>query len=283
LFKPEKLKKLRFKRNKIGVYMKALIYKNPYLMEIEEIEKPLLDDGEVLVRVEAVGACGSDVHGFAGKTGRRYPGMVMGHEISGVVEDISNNVPKSLLGESVVIQPIISCGSCKLCKLGLTSVCLNKKMVGVNMGVNGGLSEYLKVPYQNALKINKNVSPQVAAMVEPFAVGEGAVSLLDDSLTDKNVCIVGAGTIGLTTLFMTLKRKPKKVFIVDQNVRKLEIAESFGAIPINFLTENPKEVIFNQTDGLGVDVVFEAVGVSSSNILSITHYRNSITKIKHLF
>jgi threonine dehydrogenase-like Zn-dependent dehydrogenase len=259
--------------------MKALIYKKPFLMEIEELEKPKPDKDEVVVKVEAVGACGSDVHGFAGKTGRRNPGMVMGHEIAGIISDVGSEGSKTLLGKSVVIQPIIYCGVCKLCKLGLTSVCLNKKMVGVNMGTNGGLSEYLIVPEKNIFEINQSVSPEIGTLVEPFAVGEGAASLVSNLISESNICIIGSGTIGLTTLLMVKKRKPRKIFIIDQNEKKLSIAKDFGAIPINYLKENPREIILDRTEGYGVDIVFEAVGVPSSVKTSMEVLRTGGTAV----
>lgn len=244
--------------------MKAFVYRGPFTMEMVELPMPKTAPGDVLVRVEANCACGSDIHGFAGTTGRRVAGMVMGHELAGVVEKVHDDAASTLLGKRVVVQPIISCGECALCRAGLTSVCLHKRMVGVNMGTNGGLSEFICVPGRNVIPIGQSIEPATAALAEPFAVGEGAASAAGGLLTEADVCIVGSGTIGLTTLLMVLKRKPARVFIMDQNERKLAIAKGFGAIPLNFLQEDPLKRILEETRGSGVDVVFEAVGKSAS-------------------
>ena len=244
--------------------MKAWIYRGPYSMEMVDLPKPIVAFGEVLVRVEANCACGSDVHGFAGKTGRRKAGMVMGHELAGIVEEVYSPSASSLVGKRVVVQPIISCGTCELCQAGLTSVCLAKRMIGVNMGTVGGLGEYVCVPQANVFPIGQGIAPAAAALTEPFAVGEGAASAADALIPGAQVCIVGSGTIGLTTLLMVLNRKPSRVFMVDQNQRKLDIAKGFGATALNYLQEDPVQRIFAETSGLGVDVVFEAVGISAS-------------------
>ncbi|TFG57816.1 MAG: galactitol-1-phosphate 5-dehydrogenase, partial [Spirochaetales bacterium] len=203
--------------------MKALVYKEPFKMELEEIPAPQVQKGEVLVRVRSVGACGSDIHGFSGKTGRRYPGMVMGHEISGSIAESGPEGAGLVSGKKVVIQPIIYCGECEMCALEKTSVCLNKKMIGVNMGTTGGLSEMISVPIRNIFSIDEKVPYPVAALVEPFAVGEGA-AFYGDLRGGETVCIVGSGTIGLTILLMVLQRKPEKVFIIDQSRQKLDLA-----------------------------------------------------------
>ena len=243
--------------------MKALIYNGPYSMTLKDIPEPEMKDGEVLIRIKAVGACGSDVHGFSGKTGRRYPGMVMGHEIAGHIEKVSSGVTGLTTGQGVVIQPIIYCGVCDMCKVNMTSVCLNKKMVGVNMDTVGGLSELISVPAKNVFPIDDSVPYPVAAMVEPFAVGEGA-AYNADLKEGESVAIVGSGTIGLTVMLMAQQRKPGSIYIIDQNKRKLALAEKFGAVPINFTKTDPVKAVLEATGGKGVDCSFEAVGITQS-------------------
>lgn len=243
--------------------MKALIYKEPYKFEIQEIKEPQVIPGHIKIRIHSVGTCGSDVHGFAGKTGRRYSGMVMGHEISGEVKDIGEGVQKFSIGEHVVVQPIIYCGECIVCREGKTSICLNKKMVGINMDTTGGLSEYIVIPEKNVFSIAPEVSPQTATLVEPFAVGAGAIANSGIKEGDS-VAIIGAGMIGLTILLMALERQPAKVFVIDMNKRKLEIAQKMGAVPIDFTEKDPVAEIQRLTDGHGADVGIEAVGFKES-------------------
>ena len=253
--------------------MKALIYKGPFEFSLEDLPTPEAGEGEVLIRVGSVGICGSDIHGFAGKTGRREPGMVMGHEISGTIAALGPGVLSPRVGQRVVVQPIMYCGACGPCKKGMTSVCLNKRMVGVNMGRSGGLAEYLVVRAASAFPISDRVPMETAALVEPFAVGAGAVARSSVKEGDS-VAIVGAGMIGLATLAMVMRRKPSKVFIVDQFPKKLEMAKVLGAIPVDFRAQDPASVVLDATGGLGVDVAFEAVGVSQTaklaNALAMT-------------
>jgi len=243
--------------------MKALIYKDPYHFKMDEIEEPVIVPGAVKIKIHSVGACGSDVHGFAGKTGRRYSGMVMGHEISGEVTDIGEGVTGFSIGQHVVVQPIIYCGECIVCREGKTSICLNKKMVGINMDTVGGLSEYIIIPAKNVFPIAPVVPYETAILVEPFAVGAGAIANSGIREGDS-IAIVGAGMIGLTILLMALERKPSQIFIIDMNERKLETAEKMGAIPINFTKTDPIEEIHRLTQGIGVDVGIEAVGLPAS-------------------
>ena len=241
--------------------MKAQIYEGPYQFSLKDIPKPQAGAGQVLVRVRAVGACGSDVHGFAGKTGRRYPGMVMGHEIAGEVAELGTGVSGLKTGQHVVVQPIIFCGKCEMCKAGKTSVCLNKKMVGVNMDTTGGLTEYIAIPADRAMPIAEKVPFALGALVEPLAVGAGAVSCSSIKEGDI-VAIVGSGMIGLAILVMALKRKPSKVFIVDQAPKKLDLAEKLGATAVNLKKTDPVKFILDATAGRGVDVAIEAVGIT---------------------
>lgn len=243
--------------------MKALIYKKPFEFLLDEIPYPHLTADSVIVRVHAVGVCGSDIHGFAGRTGRRTPGMVMGHEICGEIVEIGKRVSNLSIGQHVVIQPIIYCGKCKVCKEGKTSICLNKQMVGINMGLVGGLSEYINIPAKNVFPIDTLVPFSVGTLVEPFAVGAGAVGNAQISEGDT-ISIIGAGMIGMSILLMSLEKRPAKIFVIDQNKRKLKIAEQYGAIPINFNEINPVTSILKATNNIGVDVAIEAVGVANS-------------------
>ena len=102
--------------------MKALVYKGPEIIELEDISQPEPAEGESLVKVRAVGVCGSDFEGFLGKTGRRTPPMVMGHEFSGSIEVAASN-SKFKNGDKVVVQPKLYCGECSFCQQGLTNLC----------------------------------------------------------------------------------------------------------------------------------------------------------------
>jgi threonine dehydrogenase-like Zn-dependent dehydrogenase len=189
--------------------------------------------------------------------------MVMGHEIAGEIVQLGRKVVGLREGQRVAVQPIIFCGKCEMCKLGKTSVCLRKRMVGVNMGTVGGLAEQIAVPASSVFVVPAALPPELACLAEPFAVGVSAAAAAAPK-AKETVVIVGAGIIGLTILLALRQRGCKKAFIVDQSVRKLKIAKSLGAIPVNFRGENPVERILNDTKGRGVDISIEAVGMAAS-------------------
>lgn len=253
--------------------MKALIFHGPFDMRLEDINLPKAATKEILVKVAAVGICGSDVHGFAGKTGRRSPGMIMGHEISGTISSLGNSTGKWHEGQKVVIQPIIPCGKCELCLVKKMSICTDKQFIGVNMDRCGGLAEYIAVPENNILPIPKDLPHILSCLTEPLAVGVSAASRINMK-TEKTVLIVGAGMIGLSVLLVLRNRGMSKIFVVDQNEKKLDMAKRLGAHTINFLKQDPLKIIYKETDKKGVDVSIEAVGISESVQTSVFGVKN---------
>ena len=253
--------------------MKALVFHGAHELRLEELPMPLPAADEALVKVKAVGICGSDIHGYAGKTGRRAPGMVMGHEFCGVVEKAAWNSSRFKAGQPVVIQPILFCGKCPICRKGLTSICPNKRFIGVDMGTVGGLAEYIAVPERNLFPLPIDLPFELGAITEAFAVGSGAARNSEIKAGDT-VAIVGCGVIGLTILLMTKAYFPAKIFIIDNNPERLKIAADLGAEPVNFSKEKPEDVISSATGGLGTDISIEAVGCSPSVATAIKVVRN---------
>src|SRR4051812_17178727 len=126
--------------------MRALVYEGAWQMPLREIEAPEPGSDEVIVRVQASGVCGSDVHGYTGSTGRRTPGIVMGHEFSGTVASIGANVHDFNAGERVVVQPLTTCGVCAMCRAGRANVCMNRTLIGMHK--HGAYAEAVRVPQQ---------------------------------------------------------------------------------------------------------------------------------------
>jgi len=241
--------------------VKALVYHGPEDLRWEDIDNVRPGKGEVLVKVKAVGICGSDVHGFLGITGRRIPPMVMGHEFSGIIEEVGEGVKDAKVGDRVAPYPVFFCGECELCKQGRSHMCLNKKSLGV-LECNGAMAEYVVVPEKFLFKLADNVSYNVGSMMEPLAVAYRGVNTAGD-LSGKNVLIVGAGTIGLLVLAVVKMRNPAKVFISDLSDNRLSVAKKMGAdFVINPSKQDLNEIIKNQTNGAGVDVALEAVGAT---------------------
>jgi 2-desacetyl-2-hydroxyethyl bacteriochlorophyllide A dehydrogenase len=241
--------------------MQALVYHGPEDLRCEQIDAPTPGPGEVLIKIKAVGICGSDVHGYLGITGRRTPPMVMGHEFSGVVQELGAGVTELKIGDRVAPYPVIFCGECEFCREGKTHICLHKKPLGV-LEYNGAMTEYVCLPAKLAFKLSDNVSYEVGSMVEPLAVAYHGINTGGD-ISGKNVLIIGAGTIGLLALAIVKMRNPAKVLVSDLSDDRLKIAREMGAdVTINPAKDNFNSIIKNETDGMGVDIAFEAVGAS---------------------
>lgn len=240
--------------------MKALRYHGPYTLRMEEVPKPIPQADECLIQIRSCGICGSDVHGYTGKTGRRIPPMTMGHEFAGQIVQVGSQVRSFRVGDGVIPQPIQFCGTCRNCRRGLTMLCQNKKFFGV-MDVDGAFAEYLSVPERYLYKMPEGISYPVAAMAEPYAVAYSAVKKAG-CLQGKRVLIVGAGTIGLCVLQLVLAQKPALIVVSDLSGARLSTAKALGADAVL----NPGECdllaeISALTDGKMMDASFEAVGV----------------------
>jgi threonine dehydrogenase-like Zn-dependent dehydrogenase len=241
--------------------MKALVYHGPETLKWEEIPDVSPREGEVLIKIKAVGICGSDVHGYLGITGRRTPPMVMGHEFSGIVAAVGAGVTNVKAGDRVAPYPVVFCGECEFCKQGNVHICLNKTAFGV-LECNGAMAEYISVPAKLAFKLADDVSYGVGSMMEPMAVSYRGVNNAGD-LSGKNVLIVGAGTIGLLALAIVKMRNPAKIFVSDLSDHRLAVAAQMGAdFTINPGSSDLQATIKAGTGGSGVDVAFEAVGAT---------------------
>ena len=240
--------------------MKALMYLGPERLEMARIPDPVAGEGEVLVQVEATGICGSDLHGYLGKTGRRIPPMVMGHEFSGVVAALGPGLSAYRVGDRVVVQPVISCGECEFCKQGLTNLCAAKKLFGV-MDVNGSMAEFVAVPEHLLYPLPANVDFLSGALIEPLAVAYSATKKAE--VRGKTVLVVGSGTIGLMLLQTILAEGPRAVYVSDVNEFRLGVAKRLGAAGvINPAKGDFAAAVAEATLGRGFDVVFEAVGIT---------------------
>lgn len=255
--------------------MKALVFKGPEKIFLEEIKKPIPKENELLIKIKAVGICGSDFEGYLGKTGRRIPPMIMGHELSGEIVDAKNS-NKLDHGDKVVVQPIIYCGRCDYCKKGLVNLCKNWKSLGV-LDINGGMTEYIAVPERYIFKTKDKVSFSRACLVEPLAVAYQSTQKLSTSKLRgaKFILIIGAGTIGLLILQILKTKGCKNVIVSDINEYRLQIAKRLGA---DFIINPAKGHFFSKikvlTKNYLVDYSFEAVGLSITAAQSLEVLRS---------
>lgn len=243
--------------------MKALLYEGPWRMTLTDRPTPVPGEGEVLLRTLAVGICGSDVHGFTGESGRRQPGMIMGHEAVGEVVATGPRATRWQIGDHVAVYNISACGRCRFCRAGREQLCLDKKILGVNAGQWGAMAEYFAFPEENLFKLDRSLDPAIGLLAEPIAVGVHAIVLMQPKSTDV-IAIVGAGTIGIGLAIALKARGVRQFFALDRVPDKLALIAQFGATPIHVEREDATAAVRHATDGRGADGVFEAVGAAAT-------------------
>ncbi len=237
--------------------MKAYIAKSARKLVPIERKIPKPGENEVLICTKTVGICGSDIHLYRGDHPYTIYPMVFGHEVSGIVEKTGAGQMELEVGDRVVLEPTVFCGSCYPCSVGRTNCCQNMKTIGVT--TDGALSEYFIAPAANLHKIPETLPFNLAALAEPFSIGFHAASRAGLK-EDEKVLILGAGPIGLAIL-TAAKSMGTEVMITDITDFRLSIAEKMGS---DFIINNSNTDLFVQiskwTQGQGVPVVFEAVG-----------------------
>ena len=246
--------------------MKALVYEEPWKMSMQDLPRPVLQPGEVLIKMESVGICGSDVHGFTGESGRRAPGMVMGHEVVGRIVETAPNVTAPKVGQRVTIFNVLS-EHAPTPEEGDPSF-LNKRVVGVNLGTRGAMAEYLAIPSANAIPASEEIAAEVSVLAEPVAVAlHGFHRLAEKSIKPHKIVIIGSGTIGLCCLLVAKSLGFQDVTVIDLISDKLQRAKNFGGNTLLIeMNSTPDDVAGQIKEKLGVypDLVVDAVGVKAS-------------------
>lgn len=232
----------------------------PNRIEIMEAAVPqIIGKKDVQVRVKAVGICGTDLHIFRGERADVALPRVMGHELSGVVTETGPEVERVKVGDRVVLDPVFSCGECPTCKKGYQNVCNDVKCYGVQM--DGGYQDYIVVNEKHLYVFHESIPYEQAALAEPFSI---AANILERTMlkAEDNVIVIGAGTIGLS-LIQSAVSIGARVLVADVVDAKLEKALEFGAERVvNSKLESVKKVIEEFSPG-GLDVVIDAVGITS--------------------
>ena len=259
------------------VHMKALLLSEYGRLEIVDLPMPRPAPDEVLVRVEACGICGSDVHGFDGTSGRRIPPIVMGHEAAGRVAAVGTAVQGLREGEPVTFDSTIYCGQCEYCRRGDINLCERREVLGVSTPEyrrNGAFAEYVTVPARVVHPLPANLPFPEAAMVEPLSVAVHAVSLAQVP-QNATALVVGAGMIGMLVLQVLRDAGCQTIFVVDIDDSRLELAKRFGAThTLNPKTGDAAAEIQHLTGHKGVDIALEAVGSTPTVHLAVA----SVTK-----
>ena len=239
--------------------MKAIQIVQPGEVRMVELEKPIPQEDEVLVKLQYVGFCGSDLNTYLGKNPMVKLPVIPGHEIGAIIEAVGNKVPSNIkVGSPCTVNPYTNCGNCPSCRNGRPNACQFNETFGVQR--NGAMAEYIVVPWSKVIiDADSQLSPKDFALVEPMSVGFHAVSRGEVSDLDT-VMVIGCGMIGVGAIVRSVIRGAM-VIAVDMDDEKLALAKRLGAHhTINSKTQNITEVLGNITNGLGADVIIEAVG-----------------------
>lgn len=248
--------------------MQALVLTAPGVVTNQQVPRPHAPhDGEVLVRVTRAGVCGSELEGIATKSPRRVPPLIMGHEFTGIIEQVGATGAQFgwKVGDRVVPNPLVPCYACPTCDRGLTNACPNRHMLGLH--VAGGHAEYALIPYRQLHRVPDNVSDDQAAAAEPLAVAVHGVRLLHEiAVLPQAIAIFGAGTIGLLALQCAQMAGAAQTLVFDVDRSRLEIASRLGATRVldprssEGNGEGLERVIKEMTGGVGFDGSIDCVG-----------------------
>lgn len=243
--------------------MKVALFDKPHSLNVTDKPLRALREGEILVKVEACGICGTDVHIVEG-TSRSTPPVVLGHEYAGLVEDAGKS-PASLAaakeGTHVAVDPNIACGTCYYCRRGLVHLCSNLRALGVD--IDGGMAEYCIVPVNQAYALPSDMAPEVSAFVEPLSCAIHGIDRAGIRAGDV-VVIIGGGTIGLLMLQLARNAGASAVVVVEPLPDKRALAGRLGATAsLDPAAENVREAVYDRT-GEGADVVIECVGKTTT-------------------
>ncbi|WP_024831536.1 NAD(P)-dependent alcohol dehydrogenase [Ruminiclostridium josui] len=241
-------------------------------IEIRDIEVPKLREKDVLVKLEYVGICGSDVHYLEhGKIGDFIVNgdFILGHECAGTVVEIGSGVQNLQVGDKVALEPGITCGQCEFCKSGRYNLCPDVEFLATPP-YHGSLMNYIAFPENMCFKLPENITTKEGALVEPLAVGMHAANQGEVKL-GSSVVILGAGTIGLVTLLACKANGATDITVVDVIPKRLEYAKKLGATnTINAAETDVFAEIDKLTNKKGVDIVIETAG--SARTISQTPY-----------
>jgi 2-desacetyl-2-hydroxyethyl bacteriochlorophyllide A dehydrogenase len=228
-------------------------------LQLQEIPMPVVGDGDILVRVRAAGICHSDVHYRAGRSPVHPLPLTLGHEVAGVVEQVGGHVSRIALGDRVCLHYNITCGECYYCSTGSEQFCGDVLMLGHY--TNGGYAEYIAVPARNAVVLPDEIPFEQGATL--MCASATAFHALRKARlkAGETAAVFGVGGLGMSAIQLARAFGALDVFAVDINADKLRLAQQYGAIPVPVRSNDPVAEIRRLTNGKGVDVALELIGL----------------------
>ena len=247
----------------------------PGQIEFHQVDKPTPRPGDVLIRMRRIGVCGSDIHVFHGKHPYTSYPVVQGHEVSGDVAQVGEGVTGFSPGDLVTFTPQVTCGECYPCRHGMYHICDNLKVMGFQTG--GAAQEYFIVPVEKVLKLPAGISADQAAMIEPTSVAVHALGRAGD-IADKQVLVLGAGTIGNLVGQVAKALGARKVLITDVSAYKLEKARLSGIdAVVNTQSEELGPALLREFGPDKADLILECVGVQETISQAVSLARKGST------
>ncbi|MGA7416930.1 MAG: zinc-dependent alcohol dehydrogenase family protein [Acidimicrobiales bacterium] len=249
--------------------MKALVYEGPGAKVWKDVSDPVIqDDTDAIVRVDATTICGTDLHILKGDVPEVATGRILGHEAVGTVTDVGTGVKTVAVGDRVLVSCITSCGRCRFCREGRYGQCLGGGGWILGHLIDGTQAEKVRVPFADTstYPVPEGTSDEEILMLADILPTAYEVGVLNGQVQPGDtVAIVGAGPIGLAAILSTKLYSPSHIVAIDLAESRLDAAKRFGAdITVNNGTQDAGEVVRTLTEGLGVDVAIEAVGVPAS-------------------
>ena len=248
--------------------MKVAVMTETKKMEIQERDIPKIKEDEVLVKIEYVGICGSDMHFFeAGRLGNWIVDvpLVLGHESGGTVVEVGEKVSDLKVGDRVALEPGVSYGECEMCKKGLYNLCPNMDFMAIPHERDGVFLEYYAHPASMCFKLPDNVNTMEGALMEPLSVGLHAVNISEAKMGQSAV-VLGCGCIGLVTIMALKAAGIDEIYAVDVLEKRLEKAKEVGAMHIINGKEQDAVKYIQSLQGGGCDLVYETAGAEFTTL-----------------
>lgn len=226
--------------------MRALVYTDPERIELRDVAEPVPGPGEVLVRVAAVGICGSDMHAYLGHDERRPAPLILGHEAAGHVV----GGPRD--GERVTINPLVTCGACEACRAGRENLCPERQIISMPPR-EGAFAEAVAMPERNLVTVPAGLSLEAAALAEPLAVGWHAVRLALAAARPGPVLVIGGGAIGVAAALAARAQGAGAVTVIEPHKERRAFLRERVGLEAVAGTDLPPEAAFPAViDGVGI-------------------------------